>query len=128
MIPALNGSTALQCFERGNAVNNKQQNNVRFLPGTATYVFQSDFKPLTKTRPTSLKLDDQFINWWPIYKLDKFAISSQHTYVPASFSGSPLLSRESGYACTWTRLAWEEVSDSCGKLLNVIVDVCILAD
>ena len=39
MTPALNGSSALLRFERDNEVEiYTQRNNVRFLPGTATYV------------------------------------------------------------------------------------------
>ena len=55
--PTLNGSSALQRFERGNASRNTQWNNVQFLPGTATYtkyactIHTSTYRNL-KNRPT----------------------------------------------------------------------------
>ena len=39
MYPTLNGSSVLECFERSNVIKNTQWNNVRFLPGTATYAY-----------------------------------------------------------------------------------------
>ena len=38
MSPALNGSYALECFERSNAIKIRQRNNVQFLLGTATCI------------------------------------------------------------------------------------------
>ena len=39
MSPVLNGSTALQRFERSNAVKIRNGINVRFLLGTATHTY-----------------------------------------------------------------------------------------
>ena len=73
--PTLNGSSALQRFERGNVL----RNNVRFLPGTATYVWNSLLAPLVvkgsllvyQTFNTAIKkylvrLDVQHF-LWPVY-------------------------------------------------------------
>ena len=39
MSPALNGSSALNCFKHGNGSQNTQWNYVQILPGSATYPF-----------------------------------------------------------------------------------------
>ena len=42
MSPTLDASSALQHFERSNTVKIRNWNDLRYLPGTATYIFYNN--------------------------------------------------------------------------------------
>jgi len=75
MRPTRNGSTALQCFERGNTI--KMCNGIMFLPGTAT-------KSVTTLLPACIYTGGQRV--WPHYSLSVYIQGGRecdHTTPPA---------------------------------------------
>ena len=78
MNPALNGSTVLQRFECGIHGQNTQWNNVRFLPGTATYVISPHFNCVATLEIPFCSCVSPTLNWGWGYSTSNVRIQSKY--------------------------------------------------